>query len=148
MNQIRYHAYNALEQAPTLALCALNNITVEAFSALSPITKYPGGPADAVQARIASRLSDVSGGVPVTEGQAVLDWFVLRLSLDLRWPLTISQSDRIKTKGIVAVTTSSKKERLAEQIAVFDPKNAFPPLTPEEIVAYETAGPGWDKKEL
>lgn len=54
---------------------------------------------------------------------------------------------RIKTKNIVAVTTSSKKERLEEQLSVFDPAGHFPPLTAEEIVAYETAGPGWDQRQ-
>lgn len=39
VNQIRYHAYNAEANAPTLALCGLNDIVIEAYSSLSPITK-------------------------------------------------------------------------------------------------------------
>jgi len=39
VNQIRYHAYNAKENAPLLALASLNEIVIEAYSSLSPITK-------------------------------------------------------------------------------------------------------------
>ncbi|KAL7408938.1 oxidoreductase [Mrakia frigida] len=124
VNQIRYHAYNAKENAPLLALAGLNDIVIEAYSSLSPITKFPGGPADPIGERIADRISTVSGGIKVTVAQTILDW--------------------LKTKNIVAVTTSGKDFRQKEQLQVF--QESFPPLTEEEIKEYEEAGPGWDQQ--
>ncbi|CDZ97194.1 Aldo/keto reductase family proteins [Phaffia rhodozyma] len=124
VNQIRYHAYNALENAPLLAFAALNDIKIEAYSSLSPITKFPGGPADAIAEQVAHRISTVKGDVDITVSQATLDW--------------------VKTKGIVIVTTSGKNFRQKEQLEVV--QNDFPEWLDEEIEAYEKAGPGWDKK--
>ncbi|ORY30187.1 Aldo/keto reductase [Naematelia encephala] len=73
VNQIRYHAYNALESASTLAISQENGILTEAYSSLTPITKTPGGPADAIGASIAEELSE-RYGKEVTVGQTILDW--------------------------------------------------------------------------
>jgi len=42
----------------------------------------------------------------------------------------------VRAKGVVNVTTSSKRQRLAEYLAVED----LPPLTPDEIAAIDAAG--------
>jgi len=78
--QIRYHAYNALQMLPLIELSNANGIVTEAYSALTPLTRLPGGKAVPVAERVARRL-----GVEV--GQAILDW--------------------LKTKGVVAVTCVS-----------------------------------------
>jgi diketogulonate reductase-like aldo/keto reductase len=75
----------------------------------------PGGPADPIASRVAARLSRLSGQ-PITPGQATLAW--------------------LRTKGIVAVTTSSSEERLRQQRVVFE--DGFPfRWTEEEMSAYE-----------
>nr|XP_031858293.1 uncharacterized protein CI109_006264 [Kwoniella shandongensis]KAA5525365.1 hypothetical protein CI109_006264 [Kwoniella shandongensis] len=123
VNQIRYHAYNALANAPVLALSQKHGIITEAYSSLTPITKTPGGPADKVGETIAIELSK-RYGQEVTVGQTILDW--------------------LRSTGVVAVTTSSKDYRLREQLAVF--QDDFPLLTAEEAKSYELAGPGWAPK--
>jgi len=74
------HPYNYDAQLPTLTLCAEKGIAVEAYSSLTyvftvvcwvaivlipfaahrPITRFPGGPVDAVLERITKRI----GGTP------------------------------------------------------------------------------------
>ncbi|KAK8849836.1 hypothetical protein IAR55_005172 [Kwoniella newhampshirensis] len=123
VNQIRYHAYNAVENGPLLALSQKHGIVTEAYSSLTPITRTPGGPADKVGATIAEQLSK-RYGKEVTVGQTILDW--------------------LRSTGIAAVTTSNKEYRLKEQLTVFE--NDFPLLTAEEAKTYELAGPGWVPK--
>lgn len=45
---------------------------------------------------------------------------------------------RLKTKGVVAITTSGSDVRLKQALDVFG--NGFPPLTKEEVKAYEVSG--------
>ena len=78
--QIRCHAYNALQMLPVIELSNANGIVTEAYSALTPLTRMPGGKAVPVAERVARRLG-------VETGQAILDW--------------------LKTKGVVAVTCVS-----------------------------------------
>ncbi|KZV64340.1 Aldo/keto reductase [Peniophora sp. CONT] len=84
-NQIRLHPYLYAEQKPTMDLCAKHGIIIEAYSALIPITKQPGGPLDAPMNAIATRLS-------ASPDQVLLAW--------------------VKAKGAISVTTSSKRYRL------------------------------------
>ncbi|TFK50509.1 Aldo/keto reductase [Heliocybe sulcata] len=107
-NQILLHPYVYKEQAPLLEYCAKNNIVVEAYSALIPLTHQPGGPVDKPVSDIASRLS-------AKPEQVLLAW--------------------VKAKGAVAVTTSSKKERLDNYLAAGDLD-----LTDDDIASIDAAG--------
>ncbi|KAF8063229.1 Aldo/keto reductase [Lyophyllum atratum] len=109
VNQIELHPYNYAEQKKILEYSAKHDIVIEAYSSLTPITKHPGGPVDAPVNAAAKRLS-------ITPTQVILAW--------------------AKAKGVVIVTTSSRKERLEEYLAVAD----LPPLTDEEIAAIDLAG--------
>ncbi|KAL7416057.1 NADP-dependent oxidoreductase domain-containing protein [Mrakia frigida] len=121
VNQIRYHAYNAQSHQPLLDLAKKEGILIEAYSSLTPITSAPGGPADSIVEKVAKRLSKATGKI-ITPGQATLGWLC--------------------SKGIVAVTTSSKEERLKEQLVPFE--KDFPAWTEKEIREYE-AFPGWNE---
>lgn len=80
-------------QAPLLAYTASQGIVSEAYSALTPITRQPGGPVDKPVNEIAKRLN-------ATADQVLLAW--------------------VKAKGAVAVTTSSKRSRLEGYLAAAD----------------------------
>lgn len=67
VNQIRYHAYNSLEQTPVIKLSHKNDILVAAYSALTPLTTQPGGPIDKIVKEVAEKED-------ITEGQVLLDW--------------------------------------------------------------------------
>ena len=60
VNQIRYHPYNTLAQAPVLELASEHGIVTAAYSSLTPITKEPGGPFDKHQIGRASCRERVS----------------------------------------------------------------------------------------
>ncbi|KAL0961394.1 hypothetical protein HGRIS_006345 [Hohenbuehelia grisea] len=93
VNQIRLHPYNYTESKPLLEYAAQHGIIIEAYSSLTPITRYPGGPVDEPVAKAAKRL----GATPT---QVILLW--------------------VRSKGAVIVTTTSKKEHLQEYLAVAD----------------------------
>ncbi|KAG6836344.1 hypothetical protein H0H93_008954 [Arthromyces matolae] len=76
---------------------------------ISPLTKFPGGPVDLPVNAIAKRLG-------ITPNQVIFAW--------------------VKAKGAVIVTTSSKKSRLEEYLAVGD----LSPLSDEDIAAIDEAG--------
>ncbi|EPQ51430.1 Aldo/keto reductase [Gloeophyllum trabeum ATCC 11539] len=107
-NQILLHPYVYKSQAPLLEYCAKNNIVVEAYSALIPLTHQPGGPVDKPVNAIASRLS-------AKPEQVLLAW--------------------VKAKGAVAVTTSSRKDRLQSYLSAADLE-----LTNEDIESIDKAG--------
>jgi len=111
VNQVAFHPYNWEHNRSLLSLANKHSIVLASFSGLTPITQMPGGPLDPVLARIAKRL-----GPNATPAQVLFAW--------------------IHSKGVVIVTTSSKKERLHEYLDF--PK--FGPLTPEEICEIEEAG--------
>jgi len=92
-NQIYLHPYNYQQQSPTVEYAAKHNIVTEAYGALTPITREPGGPVDAPLNDIATRLG-------ATADQVLLAW--------------------VKAKGAVAVTTSSKKARLRSYLSAGD----------------------------
>ncbi|KZV68439.1 Aldo/keto reductase [Peniophora sp. CONT] len=90
VNQINFSPYNYASWKGVLELAAKHNIVIEAYSSLSPITAFPGGPLDPVLDRIAARI----GGTPA---QVIFKW--------------------VLAKGAVVVTTSTKRERLDEYLA-------------------------------
>lgn len=65
--QIELHPYNLKQQAEILAFSALHNIVIESYSALTPLTKRPGGPVDKVIAKAAKRLN-------ATPAQVIFLW--------------------------------------------------------------------------
>lgn len=67
--QIRLHPYNIAEHAAVLAYCAAHSIIVEAYGSLHPITKSPGGPVDAVVAKLAEAHC-------VTPAQVLFLWVI------------------------------------------------------------------------
>jgi len=115
VNQIEYHAYTAKSALPLLEFHKKHNIITAAYGGLTPVARYQGGPVDAPLAKIRERLAKDSGK-KVTDGQVCLKW--------------------LEAKGIVAVTTSSKKERLQEYLAAPE----LPGLTNEEVEEIDNAG--------
>ncbi|EJC98889.1 Aldo/keto reductase [Fomitiporia mediterranea MF3/22] len=109
VNQIRFHPYNWEENKELVEYAAQQGIVIEAYSSLTPITQQPGGPVDPVLKTIGKRLG-------ATPAQVIFAW--------------------VKSKGAVIVTTTSKKERLDEYLAVGD----LPELSEAEIAAIEEAG--------
>ncbi|KAI1480774.1 Aldo/keto reductase [Daldinia eschscholtzii] len=83
INQIEYHPY--LQHGSLVEFCHKNNIAVSAYSPLTAITKTRPGPVDEVYASLAEKYA-------VTEADIAIRW-----CLD---------------QNIVAITTSSSKERL------------------------------------
>ncbi|KAF9475050.1 Aldo/keto reductase [Pholiota conissans] len=114
-NQIEFHPYVWKAAEPLINLCKEQGIAIESYGGLSPIVRAPGGPLDPVIAAIRERLEETSGA-PVSTGQVLTKW--------------------IFQKGAVAVTTSSKAERIQEFLAVEN----LPDLTSKEIDAIEEAG--------
>jgi len=109
VNQIELHPYNYASWKDVLEFSAKHGIITEAYSSLAPITKYYGGALDPVLATIAQRI----GGTP---GQVLFKW--------------------AHAKGFVVVTTTERRTRLDEYLAVFH----LPDLTPDEIEAIDKAG--------
>jgi len=94
-NQILLHPYVYTRQAPLLAYASAHGIVSEAYSALIPITRIPGGPVDKPVNEVAQRLGAAAD-------QVLLAW--------------------VRAKGAVAVTTSSKKFRLQGYLDAADLK--------------------------
>ncbi|KAJ3895294.1 2,5-diketo-D-gluconic acid reductase [Lentinula edodes] len=110
VNQIELHPYNYYKMKPIMDVCAKHKIVVEAYSSLSPITTYPGGPVDVPLKAAAQRI----GATPT---QVVFLW--------------------VKAKGAVIVTTSTTKAHMEEYLAVSDlPAD----LTKEEVADIDAAG--------
>ncbi|CCM04591.1 uncharacterized protein FIBRA_06772 [Fibroporia radiculosa] len=115
VNQIEYHPYVFKADQPVIEYMKAKNILPTSFGGLSPIVRFKGGPVDPVLTSIAERLSKTVGKT-VTEGQVLQLW--------------------LKTKGIPAITTTSKAERIHEYLAV----QSLPNLTAEDVAAIEEAG--------
>ncbi|KAJ3833123.1 Aldo/keto reductase [Lentinula raphanica] len=107
-NQILLHPYVYAMQAPIIDYARKHNIVIEAYSALIPLTQRPGGPVDVPVKELAKKLN-------VAPEQVLLAW--------------------VKAKGAVAVTTSSKKDRLERYLDAGDIS-----LTEQEITAIDAAG--------
>ncbi|EIM83189.1 Aldo/keto reductase [Stereum hirsutum FP-91666 SS1] len=97
VNQIRFHPYNFAEYAELLEYSAQYGIVTEAYGSLAPITTFPNGPLSPLLSTIAKRLS-TDEKVQATPAQVIFKW--------------------VQSKGAVIVTTSGKKERLEEYLAV------------------------------
>ncbi|CUA69022.1 hypothetical protein RSOLAG22IIIB_08273 [Rhizoctonia solani] len=113
VNQIRFHPYDyhAHELAELLDYANSHGIRIESYSGLASITKLPGGPVDGVVKDIAQRL-----GSEVTHAQVLMSW--------------------MRAKGVVIVTTTSRKERIQEYLNAFK----LPPLTDKDVCAIDEAG--------
>jgi len=109
VNQILLHPYNWAQMKDLVAFSTQHGIVTEAYSSLTPITRTPGGPVDPVLVAIGQRLG-------ATPAQVIFAW--------------------LKRKGVVIVTTTTKKERLEEYLAVAE----LPELTDAEVDAIEAAG--------
>ncbi|KAF9449874.1 Aldo/keto reductase [Macrolepiota fuliginosa MF-IS2] len=107
-NQILFHPYVYAQQAPIAAFAASEGIAIEAYSSLIPLTHRPGGPVDIPVNKIAGRRN-------IAPEQVLLAW--------------------VKAKGAIAVTTSSKRDRLERYLNAGDIK-----LSEVEILAIDTAG--------
>ncbi|PCH38897.1 Aldo/keto reductase [Wolfiporia cocos MD-104 SS10] len=107
-NQILFHPYVLDTQAPIVKYGNQNGIVSEAYSVLIPLTRQPGGPVDAPVQSIATRLK-------VQPEQVLLAW--------------------AKAKGVVVVTSSTKKDRLEGYLAAGDLE-----LTDDDINAIDAAG--------
>jgi diketogulonate reductase-like aldo/keto reductase len=93
VNQILLHPYVYERQLPLLEYAAKENIVIEAYSVLVPVTRQPGGPVEKPLSAIAKRLS-------ATPDQVLLAW--------------------AKAKRAVVVTSSTKKSRLEGYLAAGD----------------------------
>ncbi|KZT32441.1 Aldo/keto reductase [Sistotremastrum suecicum HHB10207 ss-3] len=116
INQIEFHPYVITQAQRILDFSNKHNIVIESYGGLTSVFRRPGGPVDAVVAKIKQRLVDVSGNSGITDGQVILKW--------------------LQAKGIVAVTTSSKKERLEEYLETYN----LPDLKSEEVQEIDAAG--------
>ncbi|KAH9945543.1 Aldo/keto reductase [Amylocystis lapponica] len=94
-NQILFHPYVYERQAPLVKYGIEHGIVSEAYSALIPLTRQPGGPVDAPVEAISERL----GAKPE---QVLLAW--------------------AKAKGTVVVTSSTKRERMEGYLSAGDIK--------------------------
>lgn len=93
VNQILFHPYNYAENKELLEFSAKHGIVTEAYSSLTPITQYPGGPVDEPVQRAAKRLN-------ASPTQIIFLW--------------------VRSKGVAIVTTSSTEAHLREYLAVAD----------------------------
>lgn len=113
INQIEFHPYlqhiTQDRKSSLLEYHRAKGIAVSGYGGLSAITRASPGPVDDEYAQLAAKYN-------VTEGDVALRW-------------TLDQ-------GVVAITTSSKEERLRQYLA----KLPSFQLTPEEVKAISDAG--------
>ncbi|KAI0371883.1 Aldo/keto reductase [Pilatotrama ljubarskyi] len=107
-NQILLHPYVHARQLPIIEFGKAHGIVSEAYSVLIPITHQPGGPVDKPVNAIADRLK-------AKPEQVLLAW--------------------AKSKGVVVVTSSTKKERLEGYLAAGNLE-----LTAADVAAIDAAG--------
>lgn len=107
INQIEYHPY--LQHGDLLDFHRKNNIAISCFGPLTPIIRAQGGPVDSIWKELANKYG-------VSESEVGLRWCI--------------------DQGLVAVTTSSKKERLEHYLTKVP---AFK-LTPKEITEISELG--------
>ena len=106
INQIEFHPY--LQHGKLLEYHRKNNIAVSAYGPLTAVTKAKPGPCDSIIAQLAKKYY-------VSEGE-----ISLRFCID---------------QGIVAITTSSKEDRLSDYLRA----TTFS-LTPKEVDEIKEAG--------
>lgn len=107
INQIEYHPY-LQHQGLIPFQKAHHNIAVSAYAPLTPVVKAKPGPVDAIFEKLAHKYY-------VSEGEIALRWCI--------------------DQGIVAITTSSKEERLSDYLRAVAIK-----LTPQEVSDIAAAG--------
>ncbi|KAI5450688.1 hypothetical protein NCC49_002699 [Naganishia albida] len=112
VNQIEVHPYVYDTAESLLDFCNSKGIHIESYGPLSSLIRHPGGPVDPIIKQIAQELG-------ATEGQVLLKW-----------------AHQVTHGGIV-LTTSSKKERLEEQIKAF---TQVKELSEEQVRAVGEAG--------
>lgn len=95
------HAYNFAQQLPIIEFGNKFGIVSEGYSPLIPITRMSGGPVDKPLKAISARLN-------AKPEQILLAW--------------------AKSKGVVVVTSSTKKERMEGYIAAGDLRKYSPQL--------------------
>lgn len=115
VNQIELHPYVWKEAKEIVDFCHEKGIKIQAYSPTAPLVHYKGGPVDAVVDDVAKSLGE-RAGKSVTPGQVLLKWAA--------------------QKGDISVTTSSKEDRMGEQLAIV----SLPALNDEELKAIEDAG--------
>ncbi|KZV73400.1 Aldo/keto reductase [Peniophora sp. CONT] len=115
VNQIEFHAHLLKDSAALLDFHAKHGIVTESFGSLSPLFRSKGSAVDRVVDDIASRWSKETGK-SYNAGHVMLSW--------------------LRKKDIVALTTSTKVERIQDYIAVAE----APELTSEDIKAINDAG--------
>ncbi|ODO06298.1 aldose reductase [Cryptococcus wingfieldii CBS 7118] len=109
VNQIEFQPYNyhAANMTRLFDLCSSENITIECYGPLTPLTKAPGGPVDPVVSRIATEKG-------YETSQVLLNWAAQ------------------KSKGVV-VTTSANKTRQTTQLDAIREKEPLSEAEMEEI---------------
>jgi len=115
VNQIEFHPYIWKEHREVYEFSKSEGIVTASYGGLAPLTKVPDGPLKNILPTIRERV-EKTYGKPVTEGQILLKW--------------------LKQKGILVVTTTSKKERVEEYLNTLD----VPDLSTDEIKAIDEHG--------
>lgn len=93
LSSVLLHPYVISSTEPLLDFMAEQDIAIEGYSSLIPLTARPGGPVDIPVTAIATRLG-------VAAEQVLLAW--------------------ARAKGSIIITTSSRKDRLERYLAVGD----------------------------
>ena len=113
--EVEFHAHDYEEFKPLLEFQAKHNIITESYGGFSPLFRVPNSPVVPVVTEIAAAKSKAVGRT-VTNNQVLGLW--------------------LRAKGVVAITTSTKPERVSEYIAI----EGVPALTSEEVAAIDAAG--------
>ncbi|KAH8913898.1 Aldo/keto reductase [Atractiella rhizophila] len=121
VNQIEFHPYVYESIQPLLEFHKKHNIFTESFGGQSAAFRLPDGPVSALIPAIQERLKKESG--KEVSANAVY----------MRW---------LDKKGVIVVTTSSKKERIQEFMATFE----LPELTDEEERSIDEAAKNVHKR--
>ncbi|KAK4054128.1 hypothetical protein OIV83_001153 [Microbotryomycetes sp. JL201] len=116
VNQLEYHPYVLEHLDPVLKIMEKHNIRVEAYGPLSPILRHPnGGPLKPLLAKIAHRLSSITGR-DVDQAAVLLLW--------------------CKAKGVIAVTASANPDNIKKLAAL----QGLPDLEQSEVDEIEAVG--------
>jgi diketogulonate reductase-like aldo/keto reductase len=118
-NQIEWNPY--LPQPQIVDCCKQNGILVTAYSPLGPLNLWPGGPLDEILQSLASKYNASTSSI------------LLRYT---------------QQKGILPITTSSKKDRLTEYVVTCIPSTGEFSMTlnSEEIELIESVGRQYSPK--
>lgn len=119
INQIEYHPY--LQHGELIDFHREHNIATSAYAPLAAITKAKPGPVDDVYAKLAKKYN-------VSEGQVALRWCI--------------------DQGIVAITTSSKEDRIKEYLRITDFQLAKEDIEEISLLGKEKHYRGFWKKQF